>query len=215
MQVVKLDMTNNSHQCPSGTTLRTDLPRRLCGIGISGTGCSSTTFNTYGIEYRQVCGKIIGYQDQSPDAFGEGQSQVIDGNYVDGISLTHGSNPRKHIWTFAAALHEIGSTHPELICPCINKNFTSSSTEPPCFVGNDYFCDTGSENHFQLIFYGDDPLWDGTGCGPLNDCCNLNSPPWFLKRLPFPTTDDIEMRFCRGGLVDEDTPIEIVEIYVQ
>ena len=215
MQVVKLDMTNNSHQCPSGTTLRTDLPRRLCGIGISGTGCSTTTFNTYGIEYRQVCGKIIGYQDQSPDAFGEGQSQVIDGNYVDGISLTHGSNPRKHIWTFAAALHEIGSTHPELICPCINKNFTSSSTEPPCFVGNDYFCDTGSEDHFQIIFYGDDPLWDGAGCGPLNDCCNLNSPPWFLKRLPFPTTDDIEMRFCRGGLVDEDTPIEIVEIYVQ
>ena len=32
MQVVKLDMTNSSHQCPPGTTLRTDLPRRLCGI---------------------------------------------------------------------------------------------------------------------------------------------------------------------------------------
>ena len=36
MQVVKLDMTNSSHQCPPGTRLRTDLPKRLCGIGISG-----------------------------------------------------------------------------------------------------------------------------------------------------------------------------------
>ena len=35
MQVVKLNMTNINHQCPPGTTLRTELPRRLCGIGIS------------------------------------------------------------------------------------------------------------------------------------------------------------------------------------
>ena len=60
MQVVKLDMTNCSHQCPPGTRLRTGLPKRLCGIGINGTGCSSTTFDVYGIEYSQVCGKIIG-----------------------------------------------------------------------------------------------------------------------------------------------------------
>ena len=215
MQVVKLNMTNSSHQCPPGTMLRTDLPRRLCGIGISGTGCSSTILDTYGIEFRQVCGKIIGYQDQSPDAFGEGKSQRINGHYVDGISLTHGRNPHKHIWTFAAALHEIGDTHPELICPCTNRNVSLSATEPPCFVGNDYFCDTGSEEHFQIVFYGDDPLWDGAGCGHLNDCCVLNNPPWFRKQLPCPTTDDIEMRFCRGGLVDEDTPIEIIEIYIQ
>ena len=74
MQVVKLNMTNISHQCPPGTTLRTDLPRRLCGIGINGTGCSSTTFHTYGISYSQVCGKIIGYQDETPDAFSQGVS---------------------------------------------------------------------------------------------------------------------------------------------
>ena len=60
--------TELDYQCPPGTTLRTDLPRRLCGIGISGTDCSSTILDTYGIEFRQVCGKIIGYQDQIPDA---------------------------------------------------------------------------------------------------------------------------------------------------
>ena len=93
MQVVNLDMTNIGHQCPPGTTLKTDLPKRLCGIGISGLGCSSTFF---GIAYSQVCGKIIGYQDGSPDAFGQAQGQSMDGAYVEGISLTHGSNPRQH-----------------------------------------------------------------------------------------------------------------------
>ena len=96
MQVIKLNMTNSSHQCPTGTRLRTDLPKRLCGINFSGPGCSSATFDVHGIEYTQVCGKIIAYQDSSPDAFRRGSSNInIDGNYVDGISLTHGSRPQK------------------------------------------------------------------------------------------------------------------------
>ena len=33
--------------------------------------------------------------------------------------------------------------------------------------------------------------------GPSNSCCSLNTPPWFVKDLPSPTTDDIEMRVCR------------------
>ena len=44
MQVAKLDMTNSSHLCPPGTRLRTDQAKRLCGIGIGGSACSSTTF---------------------------------------------------------------------------------------------------------------------------------------------------------------------------
>ena len=215
MQVIKLDMTNSSHhQCPPGTTLRTDLPKRLCGIGISGLGCSSTMFDLHGITYSQVCGKIIGYQDRTPDAFGQAQTQSIDGNYVEGISITHGSNPRQHIWTFVAALDEFGS-NPSYNCPCTNRNLSSSATQPPSFVGDDYFCDTGSTEYYQHIFYGDDPLWDGAGCGPLNDCCDLNNPPWFHKQLPSATADDIEMRLCREAAPDEDTPIEIIEIYVQ
>ncbi len=35
------------------------------------------------------------------------------------------------------------------------------------------------------IFYNEDPLWDGAGCGPLN---TFNNPPWFYKELPEPTT---------------------------
>lgn len=66
----------SSHQCPPGIRLRTDLPKCLCGIGISGQDCSATVFDTNGIQYRQVCGKIIGYQDQTPDAFGQAQLPV-------------------------------------------------------------------------------------------------------------------------------------------
>jgi hypothetical protein len=38
---------------------------------------------------------------------------------------------------------------------------------------------------------------------------------WFLKQLPFPTTDDIEMRLCRSAADYEDTPVEIIELYIQ
>ena len=152
MQVAKLDMTNSSHQCPPGTRLRADLlashNKRLCGIYFDGAGCSSTFFNVYGIKYTQVCGKIIAYQDASTDAFYVGRHTTnIDGNYVDGISLTHGSNPRKHIWTFATALDEVGTFSVDN-CPCTNTTQAASATPPPSTVGNDYFCDTASEFSF-------------------------------------------------------------------
>ena len=52
------------------------------------------------MEYSRVCGKIIGYQQKSADAFWPYYvNHAIGGArvYVDGISLTHGQNPRKHI----------------------------------------------------------------------------------------------------------------------
>ena len=183
MQVAKLDMANSSYQCPPGTRLSNDLlgyNKTLCGINSDGTGCSSTIFSVHGIEYRQVCGKIIAYQDASPDAFGMYNQVIrdnsIDGNYIDGISLTHGSNPREHIWTFAAALDERG-TVPAFNCPCTNTNLNASASRPPSFVRNDYFCEIASENRWNFKFYPNDPLWDGAGCGPDNTCCSLNNPP--------------------------------------
>ncbi len=36
------------------------------------------------------------------------------------------------------------------------------SAQIPSFVGDDYFCDTGSQDPFQRgMFYSADPLWDG------------------------------------------------------
>ena len=211
VRVAELDMTNSSHQCPSGLRQRTDSNRRTCGISVT-SGCSSVTFSTAGLRYSKVCGKIKAYQVGVTSSFALG-SRGINGIYVDGISLTHGSQ-RQHIWTFASALDEVGS-HPRENCPCTNTNSANRASPPPAFVGGDYFCDTGSAvRYIYDHFYGDDPLWDGAGCGPLNTCCSLNNPPWFYKQLPQPTTDDIEMRGCRG-YNREDIATEIVDIYIQ
>ena len=191
----------------------------LCVINSDAASCSSVMFDAHGIEYSQVCGKIIAYQDASPDAFGgnfllprDQRTVTIDENYLDGISLTHGQNQRRHIWSFAAATDEAGF-NPLNNCPCTNVQ--QSSPHPPNFVGNDYFCDTASE-HFSFVFYPNDPLWDGEGCGPANTCCSLNNPPWFRKQLPSATSNDIKMRLCCDQRRnDEDVPIESIELYVQ
>ena len=177
------------------------------------------TFDLHGIHYTHVCGKIIGYQQKTPDAFKpyyHNRGLTIDDRYVDGISLTHGRNPRKHIWTFAAAVHEvITSASRNDICPCTNIHNPVSIPIPP-YVGSDYFCDTASENAAQHIFYPNDPLWDGQGCGRLNTRCSFNNPPWFMKELPSPTRDDIEMRLCANQpRTDEDILFESIELYVR
>ena len=217
MRVTKLDMRNTSDSCPHGLKTFTQ-PRRLCAMNIAGAGCSSASFSVQGVQYTRVCGKIIGYQQRTPDAFGpyyNNRGLTIDDNYVEGISLTHGRNPRKHIWTFAAALHEVLTSYRQYLCPCTNIHNPVTIPIPP-FVGSDYFCDTASETTGQLRFYPYDPLWDGQGCGRLNTCCSFNNPPWFMKELPSSTSDDIEMRLCADeARSNEDITFESVELYVQ
>ena len=212
MKIASVNTTTGGSTCPPGLRTLQD-PQPLCAMNTDGPGCSSTVFPVQGVQYSRVCGKIIGYQQKSPDGFHPYSSPTIDSTYVDGISLTHGS-PRKHIWTFAAALHEYNSAWPD-VCPCTNTRNTQHAPIPS-FVGHDYFCDTGSENHYQPIFYADDPLWDGEGCGEFNTCCSWNTPPWFMKQLSSSISDDIEMRLCSNENRDnEDITVETVEIYVQ
>ena len=165
--------------------------------------------------YSKVCGKGIGYQYETPDAFRsyhENQTLTLNRNYVDGVSITHG-HPRRHIWTIAAAVEAVHAGRG--VYPCTKTDTTYTEVVPP-FLGNDFFCDTGSHNHWQFAFYPDDPLWDGRGCGPTSSCCSFNSPPWFCKELPQPTTDDIEVRVCTDQTTnDEDITIEAIELYVQ
>ena len=73
-------------------------------------------FPTQGVQYFQVCGRIIGYQLGQPEAFYLGRE--LNQRYVDGVSLTYGS-PRQHIWTFANALDEYPHRY-NLKCPCTN-----------------------------------------------------------------------------------------------
>ena len=222
MRVARVNMTETNSQCPRGLELFTS-PKRLCRkIGSAG-GCSSVTFQTYGVNYTRVCGKVIGYQYRGVDAFYPfytNQQLTIDGTYVDGVSLTYGSNPRQHIWTFAAALDEIPG-HNVYGCHCTNDlAYVAFTGVIPPFIGDDYFCETGSRLSIRTQWYLDDPLWDGEGCGRFSSCCAREQQlhkPWFCKELPEPTTSYIELRVCRNlsDRNDEDIGIETIELYVQ
>ena len=209
-RVAFLNMSDPNQVCPSNWTYISS-PMRTCGRGrTSGGGCNSVFYSTYGMTYTRVCGHIIAYQHGSPDAFNTGND--INGVYIDGVSLTHGSDgSRQHIWSFVSSGGEVISSGS--ICTCSSSNPWPHSTS---FVGDDYFCDSG--NHVNTTstttFYDGDPLWDGQGCGPSSTCCQFNDPPWFCKTLPQSTTDDLEVRICKN-FNDEDIPIQFVELYVQ
>ena len=131
------------------------------------------------------------------------------------MSLTYGS-PRQHIWTFANALDE----YPHLYnskCPCTNVT-EWRTIYIPSFIGNDFVYETGvptGQAYRRSVFYADDPLWDGQGCGPSSTCCTFNNPPWFCKQLPQSTNADLEVRLCSlGPASHENAPIELIEIYI-
>ena len=217
MRVANIDMTNTSQNCPRGLSLISS-PKRVCDI--TSRGCVSNDFDIHGVQYSHICGRVIGYHKGTIDAFWYHSLRSIDTDYVFGVSLTHGQYPRQHIWTFAGAIDET-SGYSRFKCPCTNPNITPTPTLPN-YIGNEYFCDTASKTTWdtsdRTTLLTSDPLWDGEGCGPTSTCCydpqrNVN-PPWFVKTLSSPTSDDIEMRLCKPD-ADGSTPIEIVELYVQ
>ena len=208
-RVVYLNMTDPNTNCPSGWRL-TSHSKRTCGKNnTSYLSCDSVFFPVSGGDYTSVCGSIRAYQYNGLDAFEAyhvGRVTTIEGAYVAGVSLTHGS-PRQHIWTFAAAASEI-STNAEG-CPCTGANVTI-----PPFVGGDYFCESGVNTHYMSGFHPDDPLWDSESCSSSSSCCSFNNPPYFTKQLPSPTSDPIEVRLCRWQ-GHEDSPVEFMELYVK
>ena len=208
MRVAYINMRQRGARCPSPFRLVTS-PRSFCGrASIETGGCSSKTFSTHSINYNKVCGQVRGYQYGTPDGF-VGPKDV-DSYYVDGISITHGS-PRKHLWTYAIGASDDYNYGGNWNCPC--AKFPGLS--PPSFVGNHYYCESGNTGVVNHQFY-DEPLWDGEGCGAGNNCCAQSGMPWFCRALPQEVDDDIEVRNCANqGISDEDTYIEILEIYVQ
>lgn len=199
-QVAFLNMSDPSQQCPQ-TWREYSSPARACGRHrTTSPSCPSAVFSTGDSQYSKVCGRAIGYRVGSPDQFrSRGRITSVDQNYVDGISVTYGSNPRNHIWTFTAGHNN------RFDCPC---STTTSAQIQPSFVGNNYFCEPESNSG--------DPLWDGRTCST-SLCCSFNSPPWFSVTLPSTTSEDIELRICgnEGSHVNEDTPVALLEIYVQ
>ena len=208
LRVAYWDMEDAGTSCPSPLQ-ETDPGKRLC-IKSLPTGCSSVVYNTHGVPYSRICGRVRGYSYKSPDAFGGGAGpKNVNSAYIDGVSITYGS-PRKHVWTYAAGLQEEAGYEGNS-CPCGKV----PGTLPPSFVGNDYYCESANQGPWESQWYLQDPLWDGHGCPSDNNCCANAGLPWFCKTLPTTVTDDIEVRLCRNQVRgDEDIGVELLEILV-
>lgn len=214
MRIGYLNMSEPDASCPDGWR-EVSTPIRSCRRN-RGSYVNSLSYSSNGIPYSRVCGKIVSYQYGTPEAFGHySPSFTLDSQYADGISITYGS-PRRHIWTFVAGVARVGQA-----CPC--SGISSGSIRVPGFIDDHYFCElganvTGSEIG-NLRFIRGNPLWDGKGCTGSSTCCEYNNPPWFCRELPQPTTEDIEVRSMTTAapsfLELEDSPIQLMEIYVQ
>ena len=217
-RVAYVNMSQSGGTCPQGLTQRILSGLTLCGrmdgdytvTTTQGGGCQNTVFSTLGSNYSRVCGQLRGYQLGTPDAFRPyffNTSLTIDNLYVEGVSITYGSSPRKHIWTYANSVNLMLHGHSRYICPCN----TGSGLVPPSYVGSDYYCETGDNDYTCCnynVLYSDDPLWDGQQCFSEDaPCCTHPNMPWFNKTLSETTTEDIELRVCGDQLVNnEDTP---------
>ena len=144
MRIANFDMSDPNQDCPQGFK-QFSTPTWSCERTLSRGGCQSMHFKTQGVEYSKICGRVIGYQVGSTSGFYTLRlPSVIDNAYIEGVSITHGSTPRKHIWSFATALQSVRGSHgPIHVCPCANSD-SRMGQYIPSFVGNDYLCDSGN-----------------------------------------------------------------------
>ena len=217
-RVAYLNMANSSQQCPSAWREYNINQFRACGRPVSSGASRPSKIFPISRLYSKVCGRVIGIQVASPDAFYHGRGSGINEDYMDGVSITRGS-PRHHIWSYACSVSENTrppSRHESVACPC--NSSSESGAQTPDFVGSNYYCESGNptQNWIGLEF-PNDKLWDGEQCSHEGTCCTgTNTPPWFSMNLDSQTSDDIEVRIMGSqNTDDEDTPIELLEIYVQ
>ena len=201
-----INMTDTSSTCPKKLKLETASSIRMCAT--TKGGCTSVFFPTSG-SYSKVCGRVKGYHIGKLDAF-QASYVKIDYAYVHGLSVTHGSIPRNHIWTFAVGTSKDFYTN-TWNCPCA----VSPGRGPQSFVGENYFCKSGNTGGYENnMWYMDYPLFDSEGCLPGSTCCSCDG-PWFTTTLNQATSDDLEVRWCTYGGADLGTiGVEQLEIYV-
>ena len=153
-------------------------------------------------------------QNSSTDAFHGPHSTDLP--YVDGVSVTHGSSPRKHIWTFASGLStSVIPGHQQYNCPCAQ----SPGNAPPTFVGNDYYCESGSKgnaiSNLYEAWFTNNRLWDGS-CYAESNCCDRSGMPYFTKKLAGVSSDNLEVRLCADqDSINENVGVEKLVLYIR
>jgi len=192
--------TSTEDDCPSNFNYVRDPPS--CKPTKTEAGCTSVTYKVNGIKYNSVTGRIVSRQYLNPDAFTDSkgnrrseQEQKIEGNYVDGISLTYTkSSTAKHIWTFAAGI--VWDDNPIDCDRCF--------LHKPDFVGSNFSCEINKQcdqTNCQSL------LWDGQQC-----VGNAT----FHRELSEQTVADVQMRVCmdQDQYTDEGIHLTLVELYI-
>ena len=211
-RLVHLDTSDSGERCPYELTewryYYYERLYRVCGRPNNFRGCKSVNFPTNGIAYTQICGRVIGYQKGSTD--GIRSSGDINSAYLDGVSITRGS-PREHVWSYIAGLRSDWASS----CPCSHGN----NVTVPSFVGDNYYCESGTINNAISSNLYIDKLWDGSNCLSLEaPCCKSpNMLPWFHRDYGNATsTDYLELRVCcNDSRSIKDVPVELYEIYIK
>ena len=204
-QIYSLDIRDSGQSCPSSLKLTVHDSQRYCTKS-TGSSCNSISIPTNGQSYQYVRGQIKAYQFGTPDAFNTGMTSIEEG-YVDGISITHGQNPREYVFTLAVGVKQYADTLSINTCPN-----TGTGTPQPAFVADEYFCSSGNPTTgvWRKVLY-DIPLWsDGANC---NECMG---PRTFCAALSSSTTDDLELRVCMNeDLSNEDLYIQAIDISIK
>ena len=217
MRIGYFDMRSNLGECPK--PLERFAVNRAWYCRRTAPPCTSVYFSTLQKRYSFVCGKVEAYQYGNMDSFSHSTAtKTPDDFYVEGISITHGKSPRRHIWTYAVGLNANPASGyiPHDQCPC---TVAGSSRTRPSFLGNDSYCDSGnpSRNSYLNNLYTD-RLWDNSGpsCVTGSTCCDNPDQPWFKKRLTQPANEDVELRWCGNEpIFAEATATSKVELYVR
>ena len=202
-RIAYLNTDENPVTCPDGFEVRSDTSNPpLCRHNSDNAGCFPVTYPSNGTSYSHVCGTVRIHQQETPDGFQSHDiniprnNQSVNQNYVDGVSLTHGTSPnRTHIWTYTAVI-KFGDDIDR--CTICDRN-------KPFYIGTNFTCTAGHCNEWPCEL--NDAIWtDGLSCFG-NET--------FYRQLSESTTDNIEMRVCKDqGRNDEDILISYIEIFV-
>jgi hypothetical protein len=146
-----LDLDSLRDSCPDEWGETTSPLPRLCVHSVQPTEMTiaGITIPAPLASYREVRVSVIGFQLGSTDGFRRlAVPRMIDDAYLDGLSITTASRPRRHIASYAAGLQEGVRFNGDLGCPCLG------GAPPPPFIGGssgnpppvNWRCESGSIN---------------------------------------------------------------------
>ena len=202
---ILIALVDANNICPEGWDRAYVNEKYFCQATSNAAGCYSAYFDIpSGTSFNKITGFIYGYQKGTTDDFEGSQHILIVHSYVDGVSITLG-HPRKHIWTYAIGYSEDLSASNNN-CPCA----VTPGPDPPSFVGEHYYCQSGSPSFpHNDTYYTDALLWGGIGCtNDKDNCCANVGLPFFYRRFPMPQYEDrVEVRICTNEEFPEEAAL--------